>query len=61
MNPTELMQAIADAIREKTKKTDKINAQNFPTEIKNISGGSGTTVTKELNEAGGYTITITDN
>ena len=40
MNLTELLQAIANVIREKTGKTDTINAQDFPTEIGNISGGS---------------------
>ena len=32
---------IADAIREKTGKTDKINAKDFATEIKNIQSGGG--------------------
>ena len=41
MNLTELLQATADAIRTKTKSTDTINAQNFPTAIENIKGGSG--------------------
>ena len=40
MNLTELLQAIADAIRTKTKGTDTINAQDFPTAIENIKSNT---------------------
>lgn len=41
MNLTELLQAVANAIRTKKGTTGTINAQNFPTEILSIPKGSG--------------------
>lgn len=48
MNLTELLQGIADAIRTKTKSTDKINAQDFPAAISNIEGGGVDTLPQGL-------------
>ena len=48
MNLVELLQSIADAIRTKTKGTDKINAQDFPTAIANIKGGSGNATSADV-------------
>lgn len=48
MNLVELLQSIADAIRTKTKSTDKINAQDFPTAIANIKGGSGNATSADV-------------
>lgn len=40
-NIVELLTDVADAIREKKGSTDKINAQNFADEIKNLPSGGG--------------------
>lgn len=44
MNLAELLQAIADAIREKKNSVESINAQNFPEEILELSIGDGNSV-----------------
>ena len=68
MNLTELLQATADAIRTKTKSTDTINAQNFPTAIENIKGGSGNATAADVlsgktfsNDDGEATGSMTNN
>ena len=68
MNLTELLQATADAIRTKTKSTATINAQNFPTAIENIKGGSGNATAADVlsgktfsNDDGEATGSMTNN
>jgi hypothetical protein len=44
VNLAELLQAIADAIREKKNSVESINAQNFPKEILELSIGDSDSV-----------------
>lgn len=41
MTLPDFLQSVADAIKEKTGKTEKIKPINFPSEIRSISGGGG--------------------
>lgn len=68
MTLKELLQEIADAIRNKTGSTDGIKATNFPTAIANISTGSGTATSADVlvgktftNDNGEQTGSMTNN
>ena len=53
-NLTDFLTDVADAIREKKGTTEKINPQNFSSEIRSIEGGGGGIPTAEWNDVNFY-------